>query len=81
MASKRKPKLKSFLVCRSFVTRMRWEVKARNKKEALAMLDQESAYDNVEGSTPWELGDEEWLGPYSATLPEENEDNCLAAQT
>lgn len=69
--------LKQYVICRSFVTRMRWKVEAESPKAALAMLDHESAYDHSEGSTPWDAGDEEWLGPYSSTGIEENEDSCI----
>lgn len=65
-----------FVICRSFVTRMRWTVEAPNEEAALAMLDHESSHDD-QGSTPWDLGDEEWLGPYSGTTAEENEDASL----
>jgi hypothetical protein len=62
-----------FTVCRTFAMRKRWKVQAPNRDAAEAMFENDRL-------TPWELGDEEWLGPVVPYRRQELLDNVLDAE-
>lgn len=62
--------MKTFIVCRSFVTRLRWTIEAKDEQDAINAMDDENR-------TPIMAADEEWIGPIWGTSLDEQEDNVI----